>query len=70
MNIILKSIVTCPYCMHQESETMPTNSCKYFYTCNRCNASLKAKKEDCCIYCSYGTIPCPPIQKNKSCCKE
>ncbi|WP_339879956.1 GDCCVxC domain-containing (seleno)protein, partial [uncultured Algoriphagus sp.] len=28
----------------------------------------KPKKGDCCVYCSYGTVPCPPIQENKPCC--
>ncbi|WP_368736408.1 GDCCVxC domain-containing (seleno)protein [Proteus terrae] len=21
---------------------------------------------DCCVFCSYGTVPCPPIQEEKS----
>ena len=70
MNIILESIITCPHCRYQESETMPTNSCEYFYTCKACNELLKAKKGDCCVYCSYRTTPCPPIQRDKNCCNK
>lgn len=28
----------------------------------------EAKKGDCCVFCSYSETPCPPIQKNESCC--
>ena len=35
-----------------------------------CGAVLKPKPGDCCVYCSYGDIPCPPIQESgdKTCC--
>ncbi|WP_444850683.1 hypothetical protein [Pontibacter ummariensis] len=23
---------------------------------------------DCCVFCSYGSEPCPPVQKRKNCC--
>ena len=23
---------------------------------------------DCCVFCSYGSVPCPPIQQNGKCC--
>ncbi|MGE0674778.1 MAG: GDCCVxC domain-containing (seleno)protein, partial [Methylibium sp.] len=23
------------------------------------------KSGDCCVYCSYGTVPCPPIQAQR-----
>jgi hypothetical protein len=28
---------------------------------------LKPKQGDCCVYCSYGTVKCPPMQASKSC---
>lgn len=68
MKIILTSIITCPKCGHQKEETMPENACEFFYQCENCNEILKPKENDCCVYCSYGTQPCPPIQQNKSCC--
>ena len=67
MNTILFSVITCPFCKHKESETMSSNSCEYLYTCKRCDKLLKAKKGDCCVYCSYGTIPYPPIQEEQDC---
>jgi hypothetical protein len=34
----------------------------YFHECNGCGARLKPLPGDCCVFCSYGTVPCPPIQ--------
>jgi uncharacterized Zn finger protein len=68
MKIELKSIITCPKCGHSEKEIMPTDSCQFFYECKNCGAVLKPKSGHCCVYCSYGTVPCPPIQENKKCC--
>lgn len=34
-------------------------------------SGVKPKPGDCCVYCSYGTVPCPPIQergKGSACC--
>lgn len=66
--IELTSTLTCPECGHTETETMPTNMCQWFYDCKGCGAVLKPKTGDCCVYCSYGTVPCPPIQDGASCC--
>ena len=69
--IILESEITCPKCGHKEVETMPTGACQFFYECKGCNEVLSPKKGDCCVYCSYGTVKCPPIQENgKSCCSS
>lgn len=68
MEVLLKSEITCPKCEHKKIEDMPTNACQFFYECENCKEVLKPKEGDCCVYCSYGTIACPPIQKNQSCC--
>lgn len=68
MNIQLETQIACPECGHVSIETMPTDACQYFYDCKGCGAVLKPKPGDCCVYCSYGTVPCPPIQEGKSCC--
>ena len=65
---ILQSIITCPECGNRQEETMPTNACQYFYECTNCGEVLKPLANDCCVYCSYGTVPCPPIQMDESCC--
>ena len=65
--IILKSTITCPECGNKKEESMPTDACQYFYECENCKTLLKPINNDCCVYCSYGNVPCPPIQEDKSC---
>jgi hypothetical protein len=59
---VLQSIVACPVCGHEKEETMPADPCLWFYECERCKALLRPKPGDCCVFCSYGTVPCPPRQ--------
>ncbi len=61
-------MVTCPVCGHDAAEVMSTDACIYFYDCKRCGAILKPKSDDCCVFCSYGSVPCPPVQAGDSCC--
>jgi hypothetical protein len=68
-----RSTLTCPQCGRRSTETMPTDACQYFYDCRHCGALLRPLPGDCCVFCSYGDIPCPPIQASrtgvqKSCC--
>jgi len=67
MKTITKSTITCPNCGFQKEEEMPTDACQYFYECSKCKTLLKPINNDCCVYCSYGTVPCPPIQADKKC---
>ena len=65
----LFSKLTCPECGHTEEQEMPENACVYFHTCSSCGVRLKAREGDCCVFCSYGDVPCPPVQISaKSCC--
>lgn len=67
--VILESTITCPSCGHRSSEIMPTDACQFFYDCKGCGALLKPNAGDCCVFCSYGDVKCPPIQDGgKSCC--
>jgi len=65
MNIGLKSTITCPKCGHKKEEKTPTDTCQFFYECGNCKIILKPNKGDCCVYCSFGTVPCPSIQKKQ-----
>lgn len=47
---------------------MPTDACQWFYECERCKTVLRPKAGDCCVFCSYGTNKCPPIQAGPSSC--
>jgi Mn2+/Fe2+ NRAMP family transporter len=62
-SVELQSVILCPHCGHKKNETMPTDSCLFFYQCEHCKMMLKPKAGDCCIYCSYGTVKCPSKQK-------
>lgn len=64
----LTSTITCPNCGHRKVEIMPTNACAYFYECDNCKTRLSPLKGDCCVYCSYGTVKCPPMQGSSPCC--
>ena len=68
MEIILQSTITCPNCGRQNEEEMPTDACQFFYECENCHQVIKPKEGDCCVYCSYGTVPCPPVQMNQKSC--
>ena len=55
-----------------KTETMPTDACHFFYDCTGCGALLRPKRGDCCVFCSFGSVPCPPIQEGGgmgACCK-
>jgi hypothetical protein len=64
----LESTLTCPHCGHRATETMPTDACQFFYDCKNCEERLKPRPGDCCVFCSYGSVPCPPIQAGNACC--
>jgi hypothetical protein len=67
IKIVLESEITCPTCDHRSPEVMPTDACQWFYECKGCHAILKPRQGDCCVYCSYGSVKCPPIQAGRSC---
>lgn len=67
---ILQSVIACPACGHKKEETMLTDACQFFYMCTHCKIQLKPKQGDCCVFCSYGSVPCPPIQQGTDCCSK
>jgi hypothetical protein len=72
MDVMLQSVITCPTCGHSQAETMPTDSCQFLYRCTNCQTMLRPLPGDCCVFCSYGSLPCPPKQLDAqvgSCCE-
>ena len=63
----LVSRLTCPACGHAEVLEMPEDACVYFHECPACGTLLKPKTGDCCVFCSYGDVPCPPKQAGACC---
>jgi hypothetical protein len=64
----LVSTIECPNCGARTEEEMPTDACVFFYECPSCKACLKPHPGDCCVFCSYGSAPCPPKQDQRNCC--
>ena len=69
--VLLASTLTCPLCGHIKEESMPTDACQWFYECESCRVLLSPKPGDCCVFCSYGTTKCPPMQAGAApCCSR
>ena len=66
-DIQLRSTLTCPECGHAKTETMPIDACTFFYEDEGCGTMLKPKQGDCCVFCSYGDVACPPVQIDGRC---
>ena len=64
----LHSVLRCPNCGHEEEMEMPTNACVFFHECAECKTLLRPREGDCCVFCSYGSVPCPPIQQGSTDC--
>lgn len=47
---------------------MPTESCQFFWDCPECDAVLRPEPGDCCVFCSHGSVPCPPVQQAGGAC--
>lgn len=59
----LRSTITCPECGRSAIETMPEGYCQVVYDCRQCGATLRPQAGDCCVFCSYADVPCPPVQE-------
>ncbi|MDO9554506.1 GDCCVxC domain-containing (seleno)protein [Rhodonellum sp.] len=68
METILNSLFTCPNCGFKKMEEMPVDACQFFYECVNCHAVLKPHSGDCCVFCSFGSVKCPSVQRNENCC--
>jgi len=66
MTMTVTSTITCPFCGGRATEMMPTDACRVFYTCRHCGTMLRPHPGDCCVFCSYGSVPCPPKQAEVS----
>jgi hypothetical protein len=67
-SLILQSILTRPHCGFAAVEVMPTDACIVFHECAGCHALLRPEPSDCCVFCSFGSVKCPPMQQSRSCC--
>ena len=66
----LESEITCPLCGVKTLEQMPMDACTFFYECKGCLALLSPNEGDCCVFCSFGSVKCPPVQLGTDCCSR
>ena len=57
-----EGVITCPECKGRTREVMPADFCQFFYDCPTCGARLRPRPGDCCVFCSFGSAPCPSKQ--------
>ena len=57
-----EATITCPICGATKLERMLTDACLFFYECSACGSLLRPREGECCVFCSYGSTPCPPKQ--------
>ncbi|MDH5446165.1 MAG: hypothetical protein OEY52_11465 [Gammaproteobacteria bacterium] len=70
MELKRQSVISCPNCGFEKLETMPVDACTWAWECPQCQNTLNPKQGDCCVFCSYGSVPCPSMQHvgpNRAC---
>ncbi|MGH8155735.1 MAG: GDCCVxC domain-containing (seleno)protein [Rhodanobacteraceae bacterium] len=67
-DVVYESVLTCPRCGYAERVRMPGRACIFFHECGNCHALLRPQPGDCCVFCSYGSVPCPPVQRRNARC--
>ena len=70
IDLMVRSVLTCPACGHAEELAMPTDACLFFHECVACHARMRPREGDCCVFCSFGSVPCPPVQASGTSCCE
>ncbi|MEO6526348.1 MAG: GDCCVxC domain-containing (seleno)protein [Gemmatimonadaceae bacterium] len=70
---MLQSRLRCPKCGHAEELVMPTDACVFFHACTGCGVLLRPSAGHCCVFCSFGSVPCPSMQApgaSADCCSS
>lgn len=60
--LVTEATITCPICGFSKREVMPVDACQRSYPCEGCQTMLNTRPGDCCIFCSYADVVCPPEQ--------
>jgi hypothetical protein len=61
-----ESTITCPVCGFAQEAVMPERSCAITYRCSQGGTDLWPAEGDCCVYCTYGSVPCQAIQVERA----
>jgi hypothetical protein len=65
----LQCVMRCPGCQYAAIETMPTDACQRSYHCRSCGYQMRPTNGRRCVFCSYGSVPCPTVQAGEDCCE-
>ena len=52
--------IRCPACGVESANELPDDACLYFWKCPACGTDVRPRPGDCCVFCSYGSVRCPP----------
>ena len=66
MEIMTSAKLKCPNCEFVQEAEMPTDACQFFYNCVNCKTTFRPKMGDCCVFCSYADVLCPPKQMEEA----
>ena len=65
MAVQLRSIMQCPHCGFKVTERMPANVRVLHWQCPACAAAAEPAVGVCCVFCAYGSLPCPQAQQQQ-----
>ena len=68
LDYIKVSKVIGPECGFTKEEETDIDTSLQFYECVNCGKVVTPFRDDCCIFCSYGDVPCPSVQMEIKCC--
>lgn len=57
--MVTTTVIRCPHCGNEANARIPDDACVIVYECQRCDAVLRPKEGDCCVFCSYSQDRCP-----------
>ena len=66
MEVVTRAKLTCPQCGAVNDVEMPVNACQIFFECFSCKSFLQPMGGDCCVFCSYADVQCPPKQMEEA----
>jgi hypothetical protein len=67
MQTMNRSVLTCPTCNGRTEQEMPVDACVVSFECPSCKILLYPQPRSCCVFCSYGSVKCPPVQLKTNC---
>lgn len=61
--VVRESTLVCPRCNHGERMMMAENSSLVVHVCQSCGLEMHRLPGNCCLFCTWGTVPCPTAQR-------